>query len=232
MEYYHSFGSMKAADMDAKITSPKSFCIAVIKILELVNTWGKSEEPSSLKYPYLYIDTTRLKRAFIVKSNQIVSFAFPFAIYTKTDALGKVKLKINYWDKQLNDVVISHAMSIAQTLNLTKTTYAAQARGIDLTDNDKLAGARAFEAVLALEPSYIRYDFDSKSCKGREHPLYHFDINYSGDYTYKIGLYGEMKEGDMMEIMKEDADCWYVRPYSRIAKVGHGIKRKLIKFFH
>lgn len=220
---------MKAADMDAKITSPKNFTIAVLKILELINTWGVSENPSMVSYPYLYIDTTKLKRAFIIKSNQMVSFAFPFAIYTKMNTVGIDELFINLKDKKLNDVIISHAMSLAQTLDLNNSTYAAQAKSIDLTDVDKLTATRVFETVLALEPSYIRYDYDTKGCKGKIHPLHHFDVNYSNDYTYKVGLYGELEECKLKELLSEDSDCWYVRPFSIISKVEDVIRRKMVK---
>lgn len=227
MEFYHSFGSMKAADLDDKITSPKTFVIALIKLLELINTWGQSEDSAHIRLPYLYVDTTKLKRAFIVKSNQIVSFAFPFALYTKTDVSGKEKLHINYWDNQLNDVIISHAMSIAKTLDLKKSTYAAQAKALDFTNPDKVVAAKVFEVALALEPSYVRYDYDSKSCNGTIHPLFHFDFNYSGDYTYKLGLYGELDKENFSAIMTEGNSCWYTQPYSRLSRIGHWIMGKL-----
>ena len=218
MEFYHSFGSMKAANLDAKITSPKSFVVALLKLLELINTWGVSEDPLQVKPPYLYVDTDNLKRAFIVKSNQIVSFAFPFALYTKTDSSGKDKLYINYWDKQLDDVIISHAMSIAQTLDLKKSTYAAQAKSLDFTDPAKVVAAKVFEVALSLEPSYVRYDYDTKACNGTIHPLHHFDFNYSGDYTYKLGLYGALQQDELTAIMSEGGSCWYVYPYTWVMR--------------
>lgn len=224
MEFYHFFGSMKAANLDAKITSPKSFVIALLKLLELINTWGVCEDPKQVKMPYLYVDTDKLKRAFIVKSNQIVSFAFPFAIYTKTDALGKDKLYINYWDKQLDDVIISHAMTIARTLDLKKSTYAAQAKSIDFGDPTKVIAAKVFEVALALEPSYVRYDYDAKACNGIIHPLHHLDVNYSSDYTYKIGLYGELQRDSITTIISNEEKCWYVDCYSKFMKTSHMVK--------
>ncbi len=224
MEYYHSFGSMKAANLDAKITNPKSFVITLLKLLERINTWGMCEDPKQVKLPYLYVDTDKLKRAFIVKSNQIVSFAFPFALYTKTDASGKDKVYINYRDNQLDDVIISHAMSIAQTLDLKKSTYAAQAKSLDFSDPTKVIAARVFEVALALEPSYLRYDYDARACNGTIHPLHHFDINYTSDYTYKIGLYGELQHDSLTTIMSDGGSCWYVDTYSDFMQICHTVK--------
>ena len=39
-----------------------------------------------------------------------------------------------------------------------------------------------------MEDGYIRYDYDPVHENGRIHPLYHLDVNYSSNLTYKIGL--------------------------------------------
>ena len=219
MEFYHSFSSMKAANMDAKITSPKSFVITMLKILEQINTWGASEDASSVRFPYLYVDTSNLKRAFIVKSNQIVSFAFPFAIYTKKDSSGKEQLYINYRDIQLDDQIISYAMSIAQTLDLGKSSYAAQAKGIDLTDVKKQAAVKVFEVALTLEPSYIRYDYDPDHASGQVHPLYHYDVNYSKDSSYKLGLYRDVDVVELKELLDNNLQRRYASRYSSLLRL-------------
>ncbi len=226
MEFYHSFGSNKAADLNTKVKTPKDFVITVIKVLELVNTWGNSEEPIHLQYPYLYIDTNQLKRAFIVRSNQIVSFAFPFSIYERVDVYGKGYMCINYWDIELNDIIISLAMSIAKSFDFNKSTYASVAKSIDLSDDDMRCATRVFEAVLALEPSYVRYDYDKNAGRGMVHPINHLDLNYNNEYSYKVGLYGGMKMNDFKDFLSVGTDCWYIKPFSIFSVFENWLKER------
>ncbi len=222
MFFYHSLGSLKIADLDKKINNPKNFVIAVLKLLELIDTWGSSESIDGVSFPYLCIDTSRLKRAFIVKNNQIVSFAFPFAIHSEQ---GSLRVCINYRDKQLDSSIISKAMSLANSLDLERSTYASLAQGINLSDPAQLSAVQIFEVALSLEPSYLRYDYDSNSDNGVKHPLFHFDVNYNKQCSYKLGLYGVLNERELMNIMSNDTSCWYVRPFSYLLGMKYWIKK-------
>ena len=41
--------------------------------------------------------------------------------------------------------------------------------------------------LLSFEPCYIRYDHDAVHVS-EEHPLDHFDLNYSKNASFKVGL--------------------------------------------
>ena len=222
MEYWHSLGNLKAANVAGTLKTPKDFVVLLLKVLELINTWGNCESAASVTYPYLYVDTDVQRRAYIVKGNQIVSFAFPFSIYIKDDLAGTKHIFINYRDVVLDDVIVSKAMSIANNLDLDKSSYAAQVQGYDFSDNKKL-----FELILSLEPSYLRYDYDKPSKNGVKHPMYHLDINFNKYYTYKVGLYNAMQINRVKDLVSQYKDCWYIGPCSRLSKKEQVIKNKI-----
>lgn len=209
MEYYHSLISLEKANMDFKLRQPVDFSLMMLKILEQIVTWGRSEEPDSVGMPYLYIDPENLKRAFIVKSGQIVSFAFPFRIGKKR---GSEDIIVHHRSALLDAALISKATTIAND-NKRLKSYAAVATGLDLNDSLDASAASLFEEIMALEPSYIRYDYDKKSARGQLHPTYHFDVNYSMPYTYKLGLYRPLSINKLIAILDKNTKCSYVDKY-------------------
>ena len=58
------------------------------------------------------------------------------------------------------------------------------------------------------------------------HPLYHFDVNYNKNYTYKIGLYRNLEVSKMREVLDQNSDSWYTKPYSLISKIEQIIVEK------
>ena len=226
MEYWHSLGSLKTTNTALKLQNPRDFVLLSLNVLELIITWGNCEDSTKVTPPFLFIDTERLNRAFIVKGNQIVSFAFPFSIYSRVDDDGKHLFCVNYRDIVLSPEIISKAMSFAKSLDLDKSSYAAQVQGVDFRDSSMKSAIRLFEQILSLEPSYIRYDYDKQSSNGTMHPLYHFDVNYNKNYTYKIGLYRNLEVSKMREVLDQNSDSWYTKPYSLISKIEQIIVEK------
>lgn len=213
--------------MSGKLTTPKSFAQNMLKILELINTWGVSEDPSSVNMPYLYVDTDNLKRVFIVKNNQIVSFAFPFSMHIKPDTTGTPVLSIHYRDMVLDDIIISKATSIASSLDKKKPSFASQIQSIDFTDSTQKVAVMITEVILSMEPSYLRYDYDKRGCKGVIHPLCHLDVNFNKAQTYKIGLYGEMSLDSFKNLLNQKTACDYLHSYSTLLRMKRWIADKL-----
>ena len=79
MRYAHSLGSMSSAKMDGKLKKPLDYINIALQIVEHILSWSGPESEAVLKIPYLVIESNKKnQRAFIVKDNQIVTFAFPF----------------------------------------------------------------------------------------------------------------------------------------------------------
>lgn len=52
-----------------------------------------------------------------------------------------------------------------------------------------------------MELSCIRYDIDQEHAEELYHPLNHFNINYSNNITYKLGLKKQIMLEDMISIL-------------------------------
>ena len=116
---------------------------------------------------------------------------------------------------------------MANALDIANVSYAAQMQGVNLKDKTRQAAVRVLEQVLMMEPSYIRYDFDKPASNGCLHPLYHLDINYNKNHTYKLGLYDEMALPQFKDILNKKTDCLYTHSYSRMLWMGQSIKNIL-----
>lgn len=226
MEYYHSLGSLKSKDMAFILKSPVDFVFMTLKILEHIITWGKSEKATDVVTPYIYVNTDELHRAFIVKSDHIVSFAFPFAIYTRR---GSEQIYVNDRSVTLDAALISKATSIANDYKNTKS-FADVAKSLDLTDSLVRNAASLFETILSIEPSYMRYDYDKTSSKGLVHPTYHLDVNYTPASTYKLGLYKPATLPKILSILSKTKSCFYLEKY--IFKWYSKVKRKIRRYTH
>lgn len=226
MDFYHSLGSLKSAELAFKLAKPIDFVFMTLKILEQIITWGESDEKDNIAMPYLYVDSKRLHRAFIVKNNQIVSFSFPFAVYTKK---GSRQVCINYRSIKLDATLISEATSIANEYKKANS-FAEVANSLDLADHQVKDAVTVFETILSLEPSYMRYDYDQKSSNGQMHPMYHIDVNFTKDSSYKIGLYAPASMPKIVSILSQSSRCFYLEQY--MAKWYSKIRRKVKRYVH
>ncbi len=90
------------------------------------------------------------------------------------------------------------------------------------------------ELLLHTEPSYLRYDYDPITAKGKEarHPIHHLDINMSRKGKYKLGLYEHLSPKDFVDIVSEDKDCHFLSKYVACIpkrtqkKKGRNLKKK------
>ncbi|MCS6213632.1 hypothetical protein G3485_09620 [Shewanella baltica] len=71
--------------------------------------------------------------------------------------------------------------------------------------------------LFFMEDGYLRYDYDKKSyqqhlLKGTPniHPLNHYDIFYSNNSTFKIGLRKEILEDEFIDFVNIRTDCKFI----------------------
>lgn len=117
----------------------------------------------------------KMSRLFIYQKHSYFSVAFPFTILTDTE---NNVININtYSGNKLDNLTISSVISILNNESFTNNPSLFQFP-FD-PSNLEYNGVMMLEEIFQFEPSYIRYDHDSKNLKGKHHPLDHLDINYS-----------------------------------------------------
>ncbi len=217
MRYAHSLGSMSSAKMDGKLKQPLDYINIVLQIIEHILSWTGPEKETQVKMPYLVVDSNRkMQRAYIIKDNQIVSFAFPFQVYDKLDSsTGNCVWHVRYKDIDINSTILSRSRGLYSDYDTykDKQSFREIASAQNLSDSDVLKAIRLFEILMFTEPAYVRYDYDPKGANGLRHPLCHFDYNFIDSYHYKVGLHGCINLAQLEDMISKDTDSWYVAKY-------------------
>lgn len=64
--------------------------------------------------------------------------------------------------------------------------------------------------LLMLDDGYIRYDYDEKNENGLVHPRNHYDVFYSSNSTFKVGLKKKLEKKEMVDFVKLESDCHFI----------------------
>lgn len=217
MRYVHSLGKMKGEKMGCKLNSPWDYVYIVLCIVELLLVWDKPENEDTVKMPYLVVESNNdIKRAFIVKSNQIVSFAFPFDVSENVDSTGICTYRLNYRDMDISAEIVSKCMSLYTNMEderKGKRTFAEIVSDENQQDEGIRKAIVLFEMLMLSEPAYIRYDYDKIHAVGLKHPECHFDCNFVKTNHYKIGLNNCVGLKQIKDLMNKTTNCWFIDKY-------------------
>lgn len=233
MRYAHSLGSMSSSRMDKKLKEPLDFINIILEILEHILTWPDSEDESQVSMPFVLIKSEKKhQRAYIIKSSQIVSFAFPFNLYSKVDSSSGIKhWYIHYKDINITTSVLSECKGLYTDVARNRSkTYQEISSAQDLANADVKNAIRLFEALMFLEPGYLRYDYDPNGAKGKghKHPAHHLDVNYVPSNHYKIGLHNGLSLKSLEDHIDNDTDSWYLAHYKEsITEIKRRLKLAL-----
>jgi len=153
----------------------------------------------------LYID--KMSRLFFFSENKYYSIVFPFH-FLEEDGTYKIVFNSTI---EVNSQLISKVISIIKcdefkaqcSLNFLEPICDAE----DDCDEDFWIFLRE---LLLMEDGYIRYDFDSKHQDGDIHPLYHYDIFYSSNATFKVGLHDNLNNNDFIDLVNINTNCKYL----------------------
>lgn len=236
MRYVHSLTSMSYSKMDIKLKRPLDYINLILRIIEHLLTWPESEDENVMIMPYLVINSDprkRIQRAYIVKDNQIVSFAFPFHIYKKVNnSLGSSKWHVRYKDIDISSSILSHCKGLYNDFELffEKKTFSEIATAQNLSDTDMLKAIQLFEILMLIEPAYVRYDYDPIGANGLKHPPHHFDYNFMEVCHYKIGIHNRINLFQIEDMINKDTESWFIARCQNPIHVKQNIlKTKLSK---
>lgn len=232
MRYAHSLGSMSSAKMEGKLKKPLDYINIVLQIVEHILSWSGPETEATVKMPYLVIvSTNKIRRAYIIKNDQIVSFTFPFHVYDKVNsATGRCEWHVRYKDIDISTKILSNSRGLYSDYETyqDKKSYQEIASAQNLSDTDMLKAIRLFEVLMITEPAYVRYDYDPKGAKGLKHPQCHFDCNFIDEHHYKVGLHNRINLAQVEDLLDKDTDSWFVAKYKESAQEKK--KRLKIRF--
>lgn len=210
-----------------EIKGIKTFYFVKLKAIEYLMTfWCGNKTPVR---PYLYVDDKKLHRLYIIDEDgcKIVSLGFNFLIKTYNKDLSAQNngvTNLNYIGQKGNISLlnVSESQSILSELKFEENSYYW---GVDIgmaVSNDSI---RFFESIIFSEPSYLRYDNSMLGYKPLIHPRYHFEVCFTPNVSYKIGLPQAIKQTDMENILDKNKFCPVITLKPTLDKIGK-CKRK------
>lgn len=148
----------------------------------------------------------KMSRLFFYKTDKFFSIAFPFNIYVESEQVSEIR---SYSGGIINNKVVSDMLAILNDVDFKQSmSFRDYQSSEDTIDSYSLG---ILEEMFGYEPAYIRYDRDIKNAKGKLHPIYHLDVNYSSAGTFKIGLDKHISEDFFEDIQNINTDCCYIR---------------------
>lgn len=160
------------------------------------------------------------KRATVFYNDcKYVSIHFPFGYSIP-------QKKFHYHSEVVDIIRVSHLRAILQKTKEKGALIEGLASCNDgimptemgyVTDADK----NLYTALCTLEPGYLRFDYDKKNANGRYHPLAHFDVNFTNDSTYKIGLYGRPSKELFLRLLDNDKERAYIENENILTRIKH-----------
>ena len=187
-------------------TNVKDIMFVYLTALEYIQYWRGN--PRVVKRPYLFLDSDDTQRVFLVDKDKIITFGFRLNVKTQllnvidsTNCVSGIHLR----KYQITAREISEAKQILSSCASTESLYCYHAleEDTDLSENTLYL----FEHLLFSEWGYIRYDHDPSHEVENYHPADHFDVCFSHDISYKLGLKKAIEISEMVDLIKKKTPC-------------------------
>jgi len=156
----------------------------------------------------------KMSRLFFFKDKKYYSIVFPFFVtYDDGTYSFSFKNKIDI-DGQLSSKIISIINCNDFKSDCSIDFFSPICEEEQCDENFWLF----LRELLLMEDGYVRYDFDQenydkfkKMGEEHKHPLNHYDLFYSNDVTFKIGLEKTLTEDEFINFMNINTNCLYLK---------------------
>ena len=168
----------------------------------------------------------KMSRLFFISDNKFYSIAFPFYIREENGNFIITLQKFDYIDyiEDDNDIfievdyeIISNVLSFIKCDNFKNQCSLDFITPIYEYEFYEKKFWIFLRELLLMEDGYIRYDYDPinyKKAKERDkpylHPLHHYDLFYSSNATFKIGLSDKIANDDFIDFLDINSNCQYL----------------------
>lgn len=206
-EYYFSLDQSQCDWAFKAIRNKKDVIEILMRVLKTISIYT---EPSADKVAgKMKLHISKMSRVFFFSEGKYYSLAFPFTLEVSGNNLCFCSGEIEIIDSYITSKVLS---IINDPSYLNPSFWAFFEPLIELEDQQTIPGFWAFfKMLLTHEDGYIRYDVDPdpRRLDPRSHPLHHFDVFYSNQPTFKIGLREHYTNDDMIDLLNRETDCHF-----------------------
>jgi len=168
----------------------------------------------------------KMSRLFFISENKYYSIAFPFFIEEVDNNFTLRLQKFDYLDYiedendtfiELDYQIISNILSFIKCDNFKEQCSLDFITPIDEYEQYDKNFWIFLRELLLMEDGYIRYDYDQENYKKAKesgeihlHPLNHFDLFYTSNATFKIGLNSNLNDDDFIDFLNINTNCQYL----------------------
>lgn len=185
----------------------------ILLLLETLKLADNMEENFANEKGKIVICIDKMSRVFYETNNKIFSFCFPFSLKERGEQSYRIYDSLT--NIEITNQMISLLISIFRENGKLKES-------LDNVMDFIIENANDYEynnindiwmiifKLWHMEDGYIRYDCDPEHQDGDMHPLYHLDVNYSSEVTYKIGLEHSFNIDELKNILDTTKECLYL----------------------
>ena len=152
----------------------------------------------------------KMSRLFFIKEDKIFSIVFPFTAKYEDAFYFSFKNKLNI-DGRLTSEIIS---LIKNEEFVSSCCFEFAGPISDYQEENDNNYWDLIRELLLMEDGYLRYDYDKKNydLHGQSdiHPLNHYDLFYSSNATFKIGLNKAIKSEDIIDLLNTKTICKFI----------------------
>lgn len=206
-EFYFDLDQAQC-DWAFKAIRSKSDVIEILmKALKKISIYVKPSPESVVGKMKLHI--SKMSRIFFFTENKYYSIAFPFIVEENNGQLCFSSIDLEEVDNYITSKVLS---VINDNKSSNGSLWAFFEPLLEIEDQNTAPGFWPFfRMLLTYEDGYIRYDVDHIREDGNKHPLHHFDVFYSNNPTFKIGLRENISNDSMIDLLDRNTDCHFFR---------------------
>lgn len=157
----------------------------------------------------LTIAVSAMSRLFFESTSgeKLYSVSFPFKL-KEEDEQRVFRTRGNHL---LNSKTTSEILAIvADRSTLEQTDFYGFIETIEEFSADEVSTWGLLRELMLAEDGYIRYDWDVTRKDGAKHPEFHFDVSYSSEATYKIGVSSPINQSTFIDMLDLETDCHFL----------------------
>lgn len=203
--YSFDIGYWNDDELFSPIRNKKECIIVLMKSLKIMIANQKID--GIKKIGEIVLVVSKMSRIFYISEQKTYSINFPFTV-TENDG----ELFYSY-----DDVSEIDSMITSQIISVIKSNESFDSNCIyEFTDHiTSIADYSVnfwplLRKLILFEDGYIRYDNDIKNDNGLKHPRYHYDIFYSSNITFKIGLRQSITHESLIDLLLLESNCHFL----------------------
>lgn len=173
-----------------------------IKIM-LVNSPPKKEDSKG----EIILHVSKMSRIFFFSEFRYFSVCFPFTVLEGSESLEFSSDGIVDIDSKITSDILAFINS-EESFNVN-CAYRFIEPVLDMSRYEPNFWTLVLK-LLTLDDGYIRYDYDEENEQELVHPKNHYDVFYSSNSTFKVGLKRKLKKEDMIDFVRLESNCHFI----------------------